>query len=414
LGAAGTRVVSLQGSRKVALLLSCVVAIAAYLAVATRSVRASLLAETNDLASVERATRLEPGNASHWLRLGHLHFFAQQQAQEAMPAYRRAFSLNPRSSAAALALATAAAVVGNNEEQSAAIEQAVRVDPSNPRVAWEAGNLFLARDDTLRGLRQLHRVLETDTFTPQVVNVAWRATHDIELLHRELLPPNSFSYSAMIDLLVAAKDTSTAMRTWNWMWEAGVTPEPATANRLIDHLIGAHLPDVAFRAWQKLNPADPDQGVFNGGFEDELSGGAFDWRVRSVAGITLNFDTTEFHHGRRSLHVTFAGDPVPSAGVSHLLFVRPNTAYTLSASMKSSELLSAYPPVLTVSDAYSNIVLGTGAELTGTTPWRDVQAAFKTGADTSLIVVTLARQNPATKIRGAVWIDDVTLAEQSR
>ncbi len=147
--------------------------------------------------------------------------------------------------------------------------------------------------------------------------------------------------------------------------------------------------------------------MVNGSFEDEILNGGFGWRI-TPQGTAVNVDDETVKDGHRSMLVTYS-TPVLDGGLSQLIPVAPNTAYTASAWIKSDDLQTANGPRLTAFDAYTGASLGTSEPTSYTTDWRAVQAQFTTGRDTKLINLRLSRDRQDTVIRGRLWIDDVTL-----
>jgi hypothetical protein len=65
-----------------------------------------------------------------------------------------------------------------------------------------------------------------------------------------------------------------------------------------------------------------------------------------------------------------------------------------------------------VLDAYSGNSYVLSEDSLGTTGWREQRANFRTGAETSLLVVRVARAPGDPLIKGKFWIDDVSLTQR--
>jgi hypothetical protein len=153
--------------------------------------------------------------------------------------------------------------------------------------------------------------------------------------------------------------------------------------------------------------------VVNGGFEEKLLNGGFDWWYRPNSHATFAIDTSEFHSGTRSLAVTFDGQSARDVPILEFVPVRPNTSYEFSAQSRTEDIDTASGPRFAVVDAYTNFFYVLTDDVLGTTPWRLQEARFKTAPNTNLVVVTIVRQPAEPLIRGRLWIDDVKLVETS-
>jgi len=121
---------------------------------------AAYLSEKPDLASLQLAAKLQPGNAEYLYRLGTS--LVDSSPQSALESYRAAVALNPHKARYWLGLAAVYQNMGNSSEQKAALENAINSDPKTPNVAWEAANFYLVQGETEKALREFHVVLEND------------------------------------------------------------------------------------------------------------------------------------------------------------------------------------------------------------------------------------------------------------
>ena len=151
----------------------------------------------------------------------------------------------------------------------------------------------------------------------------------------------------------------------------------------------------------------------NGGFEEPLLNGGFDWWYDANPNAKLAIDTGQFFSGTRSLSVTFNGRNAADAGITELVPVKPDTDYEFSAQSKTQDIDSASGPRFVVGDAYTLSSYVLTDDLLGSNPWHKQQARFHTGPATNLVFVKITRQPPGPLIRGKLWVDDLRLAELS-
>src|SRR5664280_2207185 len=109
---------------------TCIALVAVYSWFAARSYRASRLASSLDVASLQRAIALEPRNAASQDLLCRFLLFDRQEASAAVPLCKRATELDPYQSAYWLHLALAYYRTGAEQQQEEAIFRAVSVDPT--------------------------------------------------------------------------------------------------------------------------------------------------------------------------------------------------------------------------------------------------------------------------------------------
>ena len=177
-----------------------------YVFVAGRMFVASIFAEKPELASLQRAARLDTTNADYRNHLGRYYALVARDPTAAIEPYRAAVQLDPHSARYWFDLASAYQVLGDVANQTWALERAIEADPTTPDVAWEAANFFLVQGDNEKALREFHVVLESE---PSMANLAiqfcWRINPDVDMLLRDVVPAKSTAYIAFLDLLTTPR-----------------------------------------------------------------------------------------------------------------------------------------------------------------------------------------------------------------
>src|SRR5208283_674447 len=130
-----------------------------YLLLAAKEFAASVFASRPELAKLQLAVRLSPGNADYRHRLGRFFAFVAGDTTRSIESFRAAVALNPYNARYWFDLAAAYQVTGDLKSQRSALEHALQAEPTAPDVAWEAGNFFLVNGDTDRALREFHVVI---------------------------------------------------------------------------------------------------------------------------------------------------------------------------------------------------------------------------------------------------------------
>jgi len=400
---------------------ACLLGAAIYLQFALRAFLASHLAASLDPPQIQRAFQLEPANAEYRDLLARNLALSGATLDEAVSDYRAAVRLNPYEARYWLDLAGAYQFAERTKEQGDSVEHAVEADPTTPHVAWEAANFFLVQGNRKKALRYFRVVLAND---PEAVDstlqLCWRATGDATEMLDNALPPRPDLYLSFLGLLVAKQEVAAAENVWNRLIGLQRTFSAKLALPYFRFLIAKQEVEPATTAWKQL--ADVDRSlqpylpssqnlVINGGFEENLLNGGFDWWYQSYVHAILAIDTTEFHSGTRSLSVTFDGYSVPEVQIVQFIPVKPNTAYEFSAESRTEDIDTASGPRFAIVDASTNSSYVLTDDTLGTSPWRLHEARFQTGPNTNLLALKIVRDPPAPLIRGKLWIDDVRLVE---
>lgn len=423
-----------------------IVLAALYVRLAGREFLASWLGGRPELTSLERAARLDPGNAEYRNHLGRYFDLVTRDPATAVGYYKAAVQLNPHSARYWFDLAGAYQVLGDTASQTAALEQAIHADSMTPDVAWEAANLYLVQGQNEKALREFSVVMANDTsLTGSAVQFCWRINPDVDSLLRNVVPHTSDAYIAFLALLekdvnlllskltqptedvdVASltqqinQDTHDTFKVWDALMQTSQPFELRYVYDYIQFLVQRKEVDQTVLVWQQaaarfgLSSYLPSSAnlVVNGTFNLEVLNGGFDWQYQKQSGVTLTLDPSDFHAGRRSLLIAFDGPGITDAGIFQLVAVQPNTAYDFTAYYKNGELEGAGGPHFTIQDMYSQVVYFDSDELKEAGFWKSVDGEFTTGPDCKLVVLHVRRLPAGSPIRGKLWVDDFHLVRK--
>jgi tetratricopeptide (TPR) repeat protein len=407
---------------KLCLKLICLLVTTAYMVIAAREYVAFRLGTSAERHAMEEAIALEASNAEYRHDLGSYFIASEQRPDLAIPNYRAAVTLNPYLADYWLDLARAYESTGDGREEERALKQALEVDPNTPTVLWEVANGFLRRDDFQKAFRVFRLLLQTDKSRIEpTVQICWYATHNVDTMMSDVLPPTPNVYLAFLKLLVGERETEAAARIWAQLIGMQQYFDPQLASAYVEYQIAQHDIDHAQAAWNDLGRIDAGfrpylvsagNLVVNGSFEQRLLNMGFDWRFADHSSVTLAPDAQQFHSGNRSLSVTFNGQAAVDAGLQEFMAIDPNTRYKFSVFVRTDEIFAAQGPQFAISDAYSNNPLLLSEELLGTTNWRQIRGSFATGPETRLVVLRIMRASGAGPITGKLWIDDVSVVKE--
>jgi tetratricopeptide (TPR) repeat protein len=408
--------------RRLSFMVVCLAAAGLYTAGVARHYLAYRLSKNADSGALDRAAALEPWDADPRWGSGRYALFVSQHPAEAASKLESAVGLNPHVARYWLDLAAAYQVLGDLTQHRAAIERALEMEPSDPNVAWEVANFYLAQNDLDRALPLFRVVVENDPKqTSSAVKLCWHATQSVDMMLAKALPSESSAHFAFLNLLVAENETAPAAAVWHALTSLGKSFSTSDAFPYFDYLLQQHEIETAVQVWDDLVKRGPNLGsytqpgnlVVDGSLERSFLNGGFDWRYSVSSGVRLSIDSTEFHGGNQALRMLFKGPAISDTGIFEYVPVHPNTDYHFSVYTKAEDIESASGPRGAVLDAYSGQPYVLTDDSLGTTGWRPQSADFRTGPETSLVVVTVRRVPGNPLIKGKFWIDDVSLVQRS-
>lgn len=373
---------------------------------------------------LEKAVRLEPGNARHWHLLGRSwqYDIERQDLPRAIDSYRRSLLLNPRSPAVWLDLAAAYEAEGDFASAASAFLSARKSHPVSAEVAWHYGNFLLRQGDLNAAFAEIRRSLEADPLrAAAAVSVCWSANPDSAVLLGQVLPPSREVYLAALQVLVAERAADASLEVWKRL--AGLHPriELREVFPFLDLLLQtAHGAEAALVWKQALefaaisDPGGPAESLlWDGGFESDVRGG-LSWRLPDEKGVQTGYDQGVKHSGKQSLRVHFDGSRnLQFNGVCQLVPVTPGTVHQFSGWMRTETITSDRGVFLMLfaPGVPGSPVLAT-PELRATEPWTHWALSWQAGKDVRVAEICMARapsQKIDNKIAGTVWLDDLAL-----
>lgn len=372
-----------------------------------------------------RAAESEAANADRWYQLGRYRQldFDHSDLPLAISYYQRATAINPGSPFYWVDLAGAYEAAGHDSQAESAFRKAREFYPVSADAAWRFGNFLLRQGRTPEAFQQIHdAVLIDPKLTALAVSRCWRSTQDIDQILKTVLPDEQDANWGATQFFVQAREPAPAMAVWKRIAAHHASFPVSEAFPLLDMLIQTGRADDAQSVWKTALqaagiPAKADSNgslIWNGGFEQELLDGGFDWRVGPMDGAKMSWDEQIGHLGRRSLRVDFDGSAnIDFENIWQYVPVQPATHYRFSAFFRTEEVTTDSGMRFEIRDVSRP---GNPARFTpnrvGTQPWAEGDAEFTTSPDTKFLQVVLRRtrsEKLGNKIRGTVWVDDVAL-----
>jgi hypothetical protein len=412
-----------SATRKFLVLGSALFVACLYIGSASTEYLAAYFSERPDLLSLQRASRLAPGNAEYEHRIGRYFSLVAMSPSEALPHYQSAVTLGRDKARYWFSLAVTYQILGETGKQLDALERAIQSDPKTPDVAWQAANLYLVQGETAKAMHEFRIVLENDpSLTLPALQLCWRTNPDVDSLLREVAPPLAGVYATLLDFMISRKQTAAAAKVWAKMVELGQTVETRSIFDYLRYLIQEREVTQAGNVWRQAaaiselsnyQPSSADL-VVNGDFSQPVLNGGFDWQYDKPAGVSFALDPGEGHLGVHSLLIAFAGQPMDDVGLRQIVPVQPGTHYDFSAYFKAPHMEGAGGARFTVQDFYSGDTLYLSDDLKNAEVWKQVNGTFTSQPDARLLVIRVRRIPAGSPIRGSLWIDGVRLtASQS-
>lgn len=417
--------ISLQSSARRKLVLGIFLLISAAYTVATATqLIAELLSQRQSLESVRLASKLQPGNAEYFNRIGDLcahssSFFPA----EAVAAYEAAVRLNPYKSRYWLNLADVYQSIGDINGQSQALDSAVSYDPLSPDTAWQAANQHIVMGKTDRALGEIRTVLRSDSAkAPAALAMAWKINPDIDSTLRDVIPPDPKTFVTFLHFLMDKQETSAAQKTWQAIINFQKPIDRPVVFDYIRYLLAKAQVDQAITAWQVAGTLSdlsnyqptPHNMIVNGGFDLDVLNGGFDWHYNKSSDVNLALDPTQPFSGARSLRIKFDSRSLQDAGIAELIPVQPNSSYEFSGYFKAENIEGAGGPRIVLQDAYDGSIYFGSDFLKNSDQWKQIDGSFATGAQAKLLVLRVQRLPEGSPIRGKLWLDDLRLVASSQ
>ena len=165
------------------------------------------------LFGTELAIQAEPDNAGYEFELGNYWLIAAQQAQNALPHFERATTLDPYNGRYWAQLALASQQAGHVDRARYALEQTLSVDPTTPELLWEAANVYSVLPDKEKSLDALRRfVISSPEQAPIAAQLGWRTTRNVRILLDRVLPKGPVADLSLLIVLARSADPTASAR----------------------------------------------------------------------------------------------------------------------------------------------------------------------------------------------------------
>ena len=333
--------------------------------------------------------------------------------------FGRAVTRNPLHLDAWLRLAGLTAAGGGAEQARRIVAFCART--AAPVVRWKWHQTLLAHDlgmDDLLGANinfLVARGMRVDLAMYLLEN---HYQADVGRVLAVLEPPNRPAY---LHWAIRRQRTDAAEAAWAAVAADArahdVRVDDESLTRYVHFLVDLQAVPAARQIWHAHTGI---AGMTNAGFESEISGRGFDWRVASdrSGNWTVQRAAHEGRNGGQSLRVTFAGrDNINFYHVRQVVPVTPQRPHSLNFWWKSHAITTDQAPFVEVTgyDARGlqarSVGLGPGSH-----DWQAATVSFTPPHDCHAVVVRLRRLPSGRfdrRIQGTLWLDDFDLTAET-
>ncbi|HSE21556.1 MAG TPA: carbohydrate binding domain-containing protein [Pyrinomonadaceae bacterium] len=370
---------------------------------------------SNSLVAANQAVAITPADAeAHRARavvLDHLLLKADGTRELEIAA-----SLRPHDDAIWLALGGLRDSLDDSDGALNAYNQAVRFAPFYAHTNWERGNLKLRMgryDEAFSEMRQA--AAKNPNLLPTFIDLALGVSRGDVTMAEQLVQINDDLSRLAFARTLALKGRGDETLKQLQLLKTPVNSD--TKQELVRQLLATKCYREAFELWNSGSGNHDLPVIVDGGFESSLSvnNTGFGWRFATgEQKVEMSQDTTERQSGTRSLKINFAGHATPgNILLSQYVVVEPDRTYKINYAVKSREVISGGPPVITVEDVESGETLGRSEPIAETTDgWRSASFSFTAKSTAKAVVLGLRRnycQTSPCPIFGVVWLDSFSI-----
>lgn len=370
--------------------------------------------------AADRFASVKPARALQWqsthplalLAIGQQEL-AKGKPREAATTMRRLLAVEPLQAGAYAALAAIAHDSG--QQQALSLQSvAVRRAPRDLRARLLLMQDQLTSHKFTQALRQLGEIMQVDPARGSAVLRALVGLVDVPGFSEALVPALAANPSwrgSMLSALQARDAPAGAGPVLAALRRQG-SLDDEDFGRWLDTLMRTGHWGEAYGRWAS-NPALANgvlPVVYNGGFDTEPGNIGFDWRLKSIPGVLLEFVTDPGADGLVA-HATFLRRTVAQVGLEQPLLLMPGS-YRLTARMRAERLHSDRGLEWDVSCADKGKVVAGIERVEGSFGWKQVAMDFEVPDGCNgqwLRLRNPAPRGSAQTVSGELWIDDVEI-----
>lgn len=371
------------------------------------------------------AVKWDKRNASYHYMLGRHYQMSLDRSDmtKAIASYRESLSRSPLQPGVWIDLSKAYQMSNQAAEAEHAIERAVRLNPNNSALLWEAGTFYLMNNMTEKAAAVLRQYLLLEpAMQSTVYDLCWKLNLEHSYIAGTIVPQSYEHQTGYLAYLMAEKKTAETESVWKVLDPDSIQKKDFIA--YVNFLIAQGHYSKAETIWNEvtariegMHGREAHSLLWNHGFESEPLNGGFDWKITEVKGANVFIDDSIKMTGTRSLGVVFDGQQNPDITIAQQIVpITPETNYSLRTYIKTDGITTRNGILIQVQghnciglDARTDSIVGSGY-------WKEVVLDFAAPASCSAAVVKIRRERSQkldNKIEGTAWIDGIILKSQT-
>ncbi|MBI5076265.1 MAG: tetratricopeptide repeat protein [Nitrospirae bacterium] len=380
--------------------------------------------EQNEKA-LTAAVRWDSGNASYHYLLGkyyHINLDSPDM-QKAIEAYQESLRRTPLQPGAWIDLSKAYQLNGQMPEAEHALERAVKLNPNNPSLLWEAGTFWLMNNMTEKAVAVLKQYLLLEpAMQTMVYDLCWKLKLENSFIIGNIVPQSYPYQSGYLSYLISTKKAAESAEAWKTLDPNSIEKKDfiAYTNFLIEQGLYAEAETIWNEVTAKIegmHGREVNSILWNHGFESEPLNGGFDWKITEGQGANVFIDDSIKMTGTRSLGIVFDGQHNPDITIARQVVpITPGIHYVLRTYIKTDGITTKNGIFIQIQghnctglEARTDSVVGSGY-------WKEVTVNFEMPASCSAAIVKIRRERSQkldNKIEGTAWIDGIILKPQT-
>ena len=365
---------------------------------------------TNSIEVADAAVQFAPSDPeAHRARAAV--FSRQQKPEEAAQSLETALALRYRDDSLWIELGNTREELGDTQGALAAMDQAVRWAPHYAHTHWQRGNLLLRMGRANEAFAELRTAAAANPrYGPNLVDLAWGISRNDIRATEALLDIKSDNQRLNLIRYLARNGKGSEVVDQI----SRLTTPLSTENK--NELVRVLFDSKAFAASFGLSQPSGkfrEPFIINWDFEEPLTlnTSGFGWIIPPQYRNRLAIDVSEKSSGAKSLQINLDNSwPPGTPMLSQTFVVHPATTYRLSFAVKTKELVTGGPPLIAITDATNDHLLGKSENFpTATTPWTKLNVNFTTLPTSQAAVMRLQRSNCDSSpcpIFGTLWLDE--------
>jgi hypothetical protein len=299
----------------------------------------------------------------------------------------------------------------------ALVVAASRLRPADPRVQLDVGNYWLDRGEPALAIQHWSTAAQADaTFEAQVFSRLRGLLGSPEgraAMAELAADPPQWWHRFFADTARSTHDVALLRSLYALRRAATETPLTTSERRIyLERMRNEGRFEDAYLAW--VNSLSDDQlgalgYLYNGGFDEELTGIGFDWQLSDEGGVRAARTAVDVG-GRVALVLRFRGLRTPYAGLWQPLFLTPGE-YQFGGSVRGDGFYTAAGlRWVARCVAPEPMRLGESERLFGTEQWTSLRFSFQVPTDCvyqEVRLVSAGDPNLDQTTDGELWFDDL-------